>query len=74
MKAAAGSLHGVIDTVSAKHDLSYYMTLLRPANGKYVVVGVPPEPYELHASALIFSKSGVILVKQAVPVDCVLLA
>ena len=57
MKAAANSLHGIVDTVSVKHDLAPYLSLLRPANGKYVVVGIPSEPYELHSSALIFSKS-----------------
>lgn len=29
MKAAAGSLHGIIDTVSAKHDLGAYLALLK---------------------------------------------
>lgn len=55
MKAAAGSLHGIIDTVSAPHDLTTYIALLR-TSGKYVVVGVPPEPYALPAGALIFSE------------------
>ena len=43
MKAAAGSLDGIIDTVSAMHDLQAYVSLLR-ASGKYVCVGAPPEP------------------------------
>ena len=34
MKAAAGTLDGIIDTVSAKHDIASYMALLIPANGK----------------------------------------
>lgn len=55
MKAAAGSLHGIIDTVSAPHDLTTYIALLR-TSGKYVVVGVPPEPYALPAGVLIFSE------------------
>lgn len=59
MKAAAGTLHGIIDTVSAQHDLALYMTLLRPANAKYVLVGVPEEPYQLHSSALIFKRASV---------------
>jgi D-arabinose 1-dehydrogenase-like Zn-dependent alcohol dehydrogenase len=52
MKAAAGSLDGIIDTVSAMHDLQSYVALLR-TSGKYVCVGAPPEPYQIHAFALL---------------------
>ena len=31
------------------------MPLLR-TNGKYVIVGVPPEPFELHSFAVVFSE------------------
>ena len=55
MKAAAGSLDGIIDTVSAKHDLSPYLTLLKPS-GKYVCVGAPPEPYQVSAVQLLLKR------------------
>ena len=55
MAAAAGTLDGILDTVSAKHDLGTYLSLLR-TNGKMVLVGVPPEPYALGAGQLIFSE------------------
>lgn len=42
----------IVDTVSAKHDLESYLALLK-VDGKYVVVGVPPEPYQLNAGTLI---------------------
>lgn len=55
MKAAEGSLDYIIDTVSAKHDLAQYLALLK-VDGKYVIVGVPPEPYTLGAGPLIFGR------------------
>ncbi|KAL4540594.1 hypothetical protein Ndes2526A_g03565 [Nannochloris sp. 'desiccata'] len=55
MEAAAGSLDGIIDTVSAMHDLQAYVALLR-ASGKYVCVGAPPEPYQIHAFALLMRR------------------
>lgn len=51
---ATGSLNGVIDTVSAKHDL--LLGLLR-FDGKYVIVGAPPQPYELGAFSLIMKRA-----------------
>ena len=45
----------VVDTISAKHDLEQYLSLLK-VDGKYVVVGVPPEPYQLNAGTLIGGK------------------
>jgi 8-hydroxygeraniol dehydrogenase len=55
MEAAAGSLDGIIDTVSAMHDLQAYVALLR-ASGKYVCVGAPPEPYQISAFALLMRR------------------
>lgn len=55
MQAAAGSLDGIIDTVSAMHDLQAYVALLR-ASGKYVCVGAPPEPYQISAFALLMRR------------------
>ncbi|KAI3464779.1 hypothetical protein Pfo_021442 [Paulownia fortunei] len=40
MKAAAGTLDGIIDTVSAVHPIQPLISLLKP-HGKLVVVGVP---------------------------------
>ena len=51
----AGTLDGIIDTVSAKHPLPDYLNLLK-LNGRMVVVGVPPEPLELPSGALIFQR------------------
>jgi cinnamyl-alcohol dehydrogenase len=55
MAAAAGSLDGIIDTVSAPHNLEEYMALLG-VDAKYVVVGVPTQPYSLSAGTLIFKR------------------
>ena len=55
MAAAAGSLDGILDTVSAKHDVAMYLNLLG-VDGKFVMLGVPPEPFQLHAAALIFKR------------------
>jgi uncharacterized zinc-type alcohol dehydrogenase-like protein len=42
------SLHFIIDTVSAKHDVNTYLNLLRP-DGNVVLVGLPAEPLEVGA-------------------------
>ncbi len=59
MKAAAGTLDGIVDTVSAKHDIGAYMQLL-DTHGKLVIVGVPPEPFNLHAFNVIGGGKAVI--------------
>jgi uncharacterized zinc-type alcohol dehydrogenase-like protein len=41
-------LHFIIDTVSAKHDVNTYLNLLRH-DGTVVLVGLPPEPFEIGA-------------------------
>ena len=55
MAAAASTLDGIIDTVSAQHDLAAYIALLEPS-GKYVCVGAPPEPYQISAFALLMRR------------------
>jgi len=45
MAAAAGTLDGIIDTVSAKHDLNALLDLL-DVDGKLIMVGASPEPLE----------------------------
>ncbi|KAI7844740.1 hypothetical protein COHA_001624 [Chlorella ohadii] len=51
MKAAAGSLDGIIDTVSSKHDLPSYLSLLK-TDGALVMVGLSPDPLEIAAFSL----------------------
>jgi uncharacterized zinc-type alcohol dehydrogenase-like protein len=45
----------IIDTVSASHDYSEYLPMLK-TNGVMIVLGVPPTPSELHATQLIFGR------------------
>ncbi|KAF8061379.1 ADH9 [Scenedesmus sp. PABB004] len=52
MKAAAGTLDGIIDTVSAKHDVAALMELLAP-RGKLVIVGLPPEQPTINHFSLV---------------------
>ncbi|PUZ70632.1 hypothetical protein GQ55_2G248400 [Panicum hallii var. hallii] len=52
MKAAAGSMDGIIDTVSAGHQIVPLLELLKPM-GQMVVVGAPRWPLELPAHAII---------------------
>jgi uncharacterized zinc-type alcohol dehydrogenase-like protein len=51
----AGRLDLIIDTVSAKHDFSLYMSTLRKG-GTHVLVGAAPEPNQVAAMALIFGR------------------
>ncbi|XP_058775921.1 probable mannitol dehydrogenase [Vicia villosa] len=52
MKAAMGSLDGIIDTVSADHPLLPLIGLLK-SHGKLVIVGVVVKPLELPVYALL---------------------
>jgi cinnamyl-alcohol dehydrogenase len=52
MLAAAGSLHGIVDTVSAKHSIATELGLLK-VDGKLILVGAPPEDHGLPAFAVI---------------------
>ena len=58
MAAAAGTLDGIIDTVSAPHDLVPYISLLRPS-GRYVCLGIPPEPYKIPPAILLMRRIAV---------------
>ncbi|KAM0867390.1 hypothetical protein ACQ4PT_041999 [Festuca glaucescens] len=51
-KAAAGTMDGIIDTVSAGHPIVPLLELLKPM-GQMVVVGAPSTPLELPAFAII---------------------
>jgi D-arabinose 1-dehydrogenase-like Zn-dependent alcohol dehydrogenase len=52
MASAANTLDGIIDTVAMDHDFNQYASLLG-VNGKYVVVGLQPEPIKLGAFSLV---------------------
>lgn len=58
MQAAAGTLDGIIDTVSAPHAIPPLLSLLK-LNGKLVMVGVPDKPIELHAFSLIQGRKSI---------------
>jgi uncharacterized zinc-type alcohol dehydrogenase-like protein len=51
----AGKLDLIIDTVSAPHDFSLYMSTLK-IGAVHVLVGVAPEPNQVAAGALIFGR------------------
>ena len=42
----------ILDTVSAAHDIKFYMSLLR-IHGTHIMVGIPPEPSEVPAFSVI---------------------
>jgi uncharacterized zinc-type alcohol dehydrogenase-like protein len=54
-KAVEGKLDLIIDTVSADHDFSPYMSTLK-IGGTHVLVGAAPEPNRVHAMALIHGR------------------
>lgn len=54
-KKYAGKLDLIIDTVSAKHDFSLYMSTLK-IGGVHVLVGAAPEPNQVAAMALIHGR------------------
>ena len=48
-------MDGIIDTVSAQHDISALLPLLK-TNGKLILLGVPPAPHSFAAGALLFQR------------------
>ncbi|KAG6432013.1 hypothetical protein SASPL_103586 [Salvia splendens] len=58
METAAGTLDGIIDTVSAQHALPPLLGLLKP-HGKLILVGAPEKPLELPAFPLIMGRKTV---------------
>jgi alcohol dehydrogenase (NADP+) len=55
MAARAGRFDLILDTVSAKHDISSYLSLLK-RDGKLILVGAPEEPLPVAAFALLFGR------------------
>lgn len=54
-KRLAGHFDLIIDTISAPHDYTKYLGLLR-TEGAMVLLGVPPEPTPVSATSLIFGR------------------
>ena len=42
----------ILDTVSAAHDMRFYMSLLK-THGTHIMVGIPPEPSEVPSFSVI---------------------
>ncbi|KAL0396476.1 UNVERIFIED_CONTAM: 8-hydroxygeraniol dehydrogenase [Sesamum calycinum] len=55
MQAVAGTLDGIIDTVSTTHAVAPLLSLLKP-NGKLIIVGLPGKPLELPVFSLIMGR------------------
>ncbi|CAN5602334.1 NAD(P)-dependent alcohol dehydrogenase [soil metagenome] len=55
MKQHGNSFDFIIDTVSAKHDINAYLSMLK-RDGTLTLVGVPPEPVPVEAFALIMPR------------------
>lgn len=55
VKALAGYFDFIIDTVSAKHDYTMYLGLLK-TNGVMICVGAPPTPAEVQVFSLLMSR------------------
>jgi uncharacterized zinc-type alcohol dehydrogenase-like protein len=55
MQQFARSLHFILDTVSAKHDVNTYLNLLRH-DGSVVLVGLPPESLEIGAFNVVMGR------------------
>jgi alcohol dehydrogenase (NADP+) len=54
-KTLAGRFDLILDTISAPHDYDKHLGMLR-IDGTMVLLGVPPAPTPVHASALIFGR------------------
>jgi uncharacterized zinc-type alcohol dehydrogenase-like protein len=55
MKKQAGSFDFILDAVSAPHDLSAYLSLLR-RDGTLTIVGAPEKPHAVSAFGLLFGR------------------
>lgn len=57
-KAARGRFDFILDTVSASHDLRIYLSMLK-TNGSLVMVGIPPDPIQIHAFGVIDGRKSI---------------
>ncbi|KAF2290577.1 hypothetical protein GH714_014506 [Hevea brasiliensis] len=73
MKAAMGTMDGIIDTVSAIHPLAPLIGLLK-TNGKLVLVGAPEKSLELAAFPLIMAKHNITADVEVIPIEYVNIA
>ncbi|HQD10117.1 MAG TPA: NAD(P)-dependent alcohol dehydrogenase [Flavihumibacter sp.] len=58
VKKAKGSFDFILDTVSAEHDLSFYLSLLK-VNGSLICVGLPSSPFSLPAFSVVGGRKSV---------------
>ena len=58
LAAVKGSFNFILDTVSAKHDLALYLSLLK-TNGIHICVGAPTEPHVVPAFSLLGGRKSV---------------
>lgn len=58
VKAVRGTFDFILDTVSAKHDLPFYLDMLK-TDGVHICVGVPPEPFQVPAFSLLGGRKSV---------------
>ncbi len=58
VKNVTGYFDFILDTVSAEHDLQFYLSLLR-TNGVHICVGAPSQPYAVSAFGLIVGRKSV---------------
>ena len=54
-QAAVRTLDGIIDTVSANHEISQLLPLL-DVDGTLVLLGVPVENHTFHTESVLFSR------------------
>ncbi len=57
-KAVNGYFDFIIDTVSAQHNMAFYLAML-DTNGTHICVGAPTEPHEIPAFALLAGRKSV---------------
>jgi len=58
IESVTGYFDFILDTVSAPHDLNFYLSLLK-TNGVQICVGVPPEAFGLNAFSIIGGRKSV---------------
>ena len=58
VKAVQGSFDFILDTVSAPHDVNQYLGLLK-TDGTHIIVGLPTEPIQLPAFAVVMGRKSV---------------